>query len=473
MLTQGAMLVERYVVIEMHGQGGTATVYRAMDVQENRMVALKHLLLPGNLHAEERDLRIRRFQNEATILGLLDHPHVLRFYELVEDGDEYYMILEFLEATSLDALAPALRHQPGQLLQLLDQLAEALEYLHARGVIHLDIKPENVMVINRSEIKLLDFGIARVEGMETPTSGNALVGTVGFMSPEQLKNSRLTQAQSDIYSLGVLMYHCFTGRLPYEADNPGMAMLMIMNQEPLPPVQLNPLIGEDLNQLILTCMHKQPQHRFSSCRQLRQLMRVLMQRVFASHLPPNTAAQAILPRIRMFKEFSFFQAVQTLVEKQGSGQCLIWTAFDEGSVWLQNGNILMADIKNKRLDLMQAFFDITCWESGNFIYIPNAALPQGPTIRQNAYDVLQQGYEYNRRYQILWEHYQENDLPEIIVMPGSGDQLSEAGWMMLELIDGNHCIGQLQNFLPYARLEILETLQNLEDRQFIFVERTR
>lgn len=471
-ITKGMAIAQRYAILDEFGQGGTATVYQAMDLHNNQLVALKHLNLPPTLNATDRELRIERFRNEATVMALLDHPHVMGFHEMLEVDGEYFMVLEFLNGTGLDQLAPQLRFQPGKLLELVDQLADALEHIHARGIVHLDIKPENILVVNQGQtVKLLDFGIARIEGMETPVSSHALVGTIGYMSPEQLQNSKLTQAQSDIYSLGVMMYEIFTGGLPYQAENHGMAILMIMNHEPPPPVQLNPLIGEDLNQLILTCMHKEFQHRFTNCRQLRQLLQIVHQRVFATGQPP---VHAVLPRIRMFKDFGFAQGVQKLVQNNASGQLMVWTSFEEGNIWLQNGQILMADIKNKSLEPTQTVLDILCWESGNFIYIPNAHLPEGHgVIHSNASDLLTQAYEHGRLHQILWDMYRETDIPEVIQMPGSGENLPETAWMLLEFIDGHHCVGQMHANVPYTRIQVMEALQNMEDRQFLFIERMR
>jgi len=474
-ISKGMTFAERYVVIEERGQGGMATVFQALDIQKNQLVALKVLMLPAQLPEADRDLRIQRFQNEATIMSLLDHPHITGFQELIEQDGHYYMVLEWLEGQELTDLAPTLRHTPGKLLKLLDQVADALEYIHARGMIHLDLKPENIMVVdNGQHVKLLDFGIARIEGMETEVSRHALVGTVTYMSPEQLQNSKLTQAQSDIYSLGVVMYETLTGTKPHNADSHAAAMLMVLNHEAAPPLQLNPLIGPDLNDLILICMHKQPEHRFANCRQLRQLLRVLLQRVFYDNAPLDAALQSILPRIHLFADFGLYQALTKLVESQATGQCLIWNAYQEAGVWLQNGNILYADVKNKSLDPVQAFFDIVAWEAGNFIFIPRAKLPpETKIIRQNAYDLLREAYAYSQNYQILWDMYRKDDVPEIVLMPGAGDKLSEIMMYLLEVIDGQVPVGKLHAILPYDRMALLEALQAMDDRQFVFMDRVR
>lgn len=471
-LAPASTLAGRYAIVAAEGQGGSASVYRALDMQSHHEVAVKHLNI-DHLPPAEQANRIQRFQNEAHILTLLQHDYIMRIHDNLEIDQQYYMILEWLKGEAFDHYA--LRHQrhPEKILPLIIQLCEALEYIHARGIIHRDLKPENILVTSEGKIKLLDFGIARMQGMDLSNEQGALVGTVAYMSPEQLQNARLTHAQSDIYSLGILMYELFTGHLPFNANDPGSAILMVMNQTAVAPVQLNPLIGADLNHLILTCINKEPQHRFNSARQLQKLLSVLVQRVFYPGASPAGFAQTVLPAIRPFNDFGLLQGLESLVNSHASGQCLIWTTFEEGGIWLQNGNILHADVKNKKLSPEDAFLEIMSWRSGNIIYIPKSKMPSGGGIRQNAYKLLEQAEAHLRDYLILWEMYQKDDIPEIIVFPGMGEKLAEEVWALLEFLDGQTCVGQLISYLPYPRMQIMKALQNLEDRQFIFMDRKR
>ncbi len=471
-LAPASTLGERYAIVAEEGQGGSATVYRALDMQSHQEVAVKHLNI-DHLPAADQSHRIQRFQNEASILTLLQHEYIMRIHDNLEIEQQHYMTLEWLKGEPLDQFAARHQRHPEKILPLMLQLCEALEYIHARGIIHRDLKPENILVTPEGKIKVLDFGIARMQGMDLSNEQGALVGTVAYMSPEQLQNARLTHAQSDIYSLGILMYELFTGRLPFQASDHGSAILMVMNQKPVAPVQLNHLIGADLNHLILTCINKEPQHRFNSARQLQKLLNVLVQRVFYPGASPSGFAQAVLPAIRPFDDFGLLQGIEALVDKHANGQCLIWSTFEEGGIWLQNGNVLHADVKNKKMSAEEAFFEILSWQSGNLIYIPKSTMPTGGGIQKNSYKLLEQAEEYLRDYIILWEMYQKDDIPEITVFPGIGEKLSEEVWALLEFLDGQTCVGQLISYLPYPRMQIMKALQNLEDRQFLFMDRRR
>jgi serine/threonine protein kinase len=472
MLQQGMTFSERYVLLDPKGQGGMATIFRALDLHTNQMVALKHLNLPAHLSAEEQERRISLFEAEAQILGLLDHEHIMKMHEYIVENGVHVMILELLEGQELGLFAQQNRLTIRQKLRLFEQLLEALEYIHGRGIIHCDLKPENMMVIGSGQLKLLDFGIARIEGYETPSARDALVGTLAYMAPEQIQNSRISHPQSDIYALGVVMFELLTGRLPFSGDNPGMAMLVILNEDPPSPEQLVPQIGEDLAHLILTCLHKRPQHRFLNCRQLHQLLHVITERSFPESAPDGPPTRSYLPKIKNFENFELIYDISALIDAQASGQVILWNTFNEGSIWLNQGQILHADLKNKNFTPLIAFCNLVTWESGSSLFVPRQAPGSAPITPQGE-ALLSAARKYLNEFRDYWEIYQTVDIPEVVVQPGPSTRLTEAAQALIETIDGRLCMGQLFDILPQDRVEILKGLKSLEDRQFIFVDRIR
>lgn len=474
-LQPGTTFTERYVILEQKGQGGMATIFKAMDLLNNQFVAVKHLNLPFHLSPEERQTRIERFEAEAEILGLLEHPHIMSLHEYIVQDGQHVMILELMEGWDFKSFVknqkPSLRQQ----LQLFDQLADALEYIHARGIVHCDLKPENVMITPDFQLKLFDFGIARIEGIEIPASREALVGTLHYMSPEQLKNSRITHYQIDIYALGVVMYELLTGQLPFEADNPGATMLLILHQAPHSPVNIRPELGDDLSMLIETCLQKRTEHRFKHCRQFRQLLKIVLEREFPEHQPNGPAMQRLLPVIQHFSNFELIEHLEKLIGNKASGNALIWNDFQEASLWLDHGEIRYLDIKNIKCEPLTGFFSLVCLESGNLLFISRQAPAIQPLAMPQGAQLLHQAREYLRRFLELWEFYQGTDVPEIILPPTPAQisKLPQAAQMLLECIDGKLCIAQLQALSCYDHYTLLEGLKALEDRQIIFVDRIR
>ena len=467
-----APIAGRYAVLEQVGQGGTATVFQALDMQTHQKVVLKHLNLSPQLDPATRQSRIQSFRNECQILQLLDHPHILKVLDILEGDDQFCMVTEWVDGVTLDAYMRVNPPMPGPVLNMIDQVCDGLEYMHARGVVHRDIKPENIMITSSGQIKILDFGLARIGGSAFEDQEASMAGTVAYMAPELLKNKQLTEFQSDIYALGITLYELLTGRVPYEGSDPGSAIFAIMNSEAPPPLQFNPMIGPDLNHLVMTCIHKQPQHRFANCRQLRQLLRVLSSRVFYEGADPMLAMNSVLPPIQTFDRFELVDELHNFVHSHESGQLLVWNACEEGGIWLQNGNILHADIKNKNLDGMETLFTILSWESGNFLHIPTAQVGH-TSIKQNAFKVIEDADAYLAEYKLLWEMYQDVDCLELIMQPGKGDPLSEAVLLVLNHLEHENNIGALAAELPLSRKDLLEAIKSLDDRRFIFVDRTR
>ncbi|PIQ25182.1 hypothetical protein COW36_23015 [bacterium (Candidatus Blackallbacteria) CG17_big_fil_post_rev_8_21_14_2_50_48_46] len=474
-LSPGFEIAGRYVLIEEVGQGATATVFRAMEIETGRILAIKHLTLLPSMAPADYEMRILRFRNEALTMQLLNHPHIMSVYDYLEIENDYFMVVEYLQGLSLKEYVE--RHSPSQreILLWIDQLLDALEYSHSKHIIHRDIKPDNLMIIMGKQVKLLDFGIAKIEGQNQLTTDGSMLGTLAYMSPEQIQNSRLITAQSDIYSVGVLMYEVFTGQMPFNATNPGTAVLEIFSRDAVPPMKLNPRIGPDLNQLILTCMQKFPQHRFASCRQFSQMLQVVLQQAYAEgQKPPSVSSPAVLPRIRMFEQFRLIQAIERLIEAKVDGQCLVWNAWQQASIGFTQGLIRYVDIKNKHLGGDLLLMDILAWESGNFCFIPGLeALGSGQHMELEQKVLLADAHAYLKDVEGFWSNYQDMDIPEIIMEPARGDQFSAPALALLGWVDGQRCLGQIFAHMPHDRLSVIWGLRELEDRHYLFLDRQR
>ena len=237
-----------------------AVVYKAEDAILGRTVALKTL---RKRYAEELAFQ-RRFKQEARAMASLDHPRILRVYDISQEGDAPFIVAECIEGEDVGSrLATEGRMEVSSALWIIEQLLEALSYAHARGIIHRDVKPSNVMLTGDT-IKVADFGIARIveETRDEETEAGEVIGSARYMSPEQLMGRRATP-RSDVYSVGILLYHLLTGEPPFSGDTKSVARQQL-HREPLPPRRMNRKIPAQLEAVILRALSKDPSERFPS-----------------------------------------------------------------------------------------------------------------------------------------------------------------------------------------------------------------
>lgn len=239
-------------------------VYEAIDPSINRRIALKELSIPPNLTAIQRRERVERFLREGRAAGKLAHPNIVTIYEVGKDGDRYFIAMEFLEGQNLRETL-----QAGGALSIRDavnyttQLCVALSYAHQNGIIHRDIKPDNVQILPGGHVKLTDFGIARMLGESSITQDGQVFGTPSYMSPEQVAGREMDQ-RSDIFSLGVMLYEMIAGKKPFTGDSVVTITYNIVNTEATPPPGAPPyLVG-----IIRKAMAKDPNIRYSSIEEL-------------------------------------------------------------------------------------------------------------------------------------------------------------------------------------------------------------
>ncbi|MFN7210431.1 MAG: protein kinase domain-containing protein, partial [Aggregatilineales bacterium] len=246
------------------GKGGMASVYRAYQASVDRYVAIK-VMTPEIANDPSF---VERFQREARIIAKLEHPHILPIIDFGESGGIYYIVMRYMDGGSLDDRMRQRRLAPQEIAHYLDQMASALDYAHQAGVIHRDLKPNNVLLDRANNCYLTDFGIARIEGAERKlTATGSVMGTPAYMSPEQAMG-RTVDGRSDIYTLGVMLYEMVTGKLPFTADT--TAALIFQHVYELPPSarQIDPSLPEGIDALFNRALAKQPDLRHQTAEAL-------------------------------------------------------------------------------------------------------------------------------------------------------------------------------------------------------------
>lgn len=260
----GMKLDGRYEIVELIGVGGMADVYRAKDIMENRVVAVK--ILKSEFSAS--DEFVRRFRNESKAIAVLSHPNIVKIFDVGYENDMQYIVMEHIDGITLKEYI----EQQGLLkwrdcVHFTIQILRALQLAHDRGIVHRDIKPHNVMLMSDGSIKVMDFGIARFSRQNSNTLSEKTMGSVHYVSPEQARGAR-TDEKSDIYSVGVMMYEMLTGRKPFDGETPVSVALKHMNEEPVAPSTYVTSMYKGLEEIILHAMEKDTSKRYQSASEM-------------------------------------------------------------------------------------------------------------------------------------------------------------------------------------------------------------
>ena len=256
----GKVLDGRYKILEVLGVGGMAFVLKAEDLMMNRVVAIK--ILNDQYNGDEQ--AETRFINESKAVAMLSHKNIVSVYDVAIYPDMKYIVMEYLDGITLKEYLDKKGALPWKEACIyIGQVLRALEHAHSKGVIHRDIKPQNIILQKNGEIKVTDFGIAKLPNDSSLTTTEKAIGTVYYISPEQASGKE-TSFSSDIYSVGVMLYEALTGRLPFVAESPVTIALMQINDQPTPPKEINDQIPLGVSQIVMKAMQKDTAARFAT-----------------------------------------------------------------------------------------------------------------------------------------------------------------------------------------------------------------
>ncbi len=262
----GRILDSRYELVEFIGKGGMALVYRAIDRRTGHSVAVKILRPEYNQDAEFSS----RFEREATAASRMSHHNIVNLLDVGQDGDIRYLVMEYVNGQTLkDVIRQKGALSPQVAAQIGIRILSALQHAHNNGIIHRDIKPQNILMDAEGHIKVADFGIARVAGANTISTDDSVMGSVHYFSPEQAKNENVTFA-SDLYSVGVCLYEMMTGQPPFDGETPVSVALQHINAVPRPMRELKPDIPPSMERVVQKAMEKRPEKRYQNALEMAQ-----------------------------------------------------------------------------------------------------------------------------------------------------------------------------------------------------------
>jgi serine/threonine-protein kinase len=259
-MTMIGRTISHYAILDKLGEGGMGVVYKARDVKLNRLVALK--FMPGQAQLNEEDRQ--RFLQEAQSAALLNHPNVCTIHDIRDEGDDRFIVMEFVDGRTLRSMvygAPGQKLDEVTTIGIAVQIGDALAEAHRHGIVHRDVKADNIMVNARGHVKVMDFGLAKLKGSMKLTRDSSTLGTLAYMAPEQLRAEEV-DARSDIFSYGVLLFEMLTGRMPFRGEHEAAMMYTIMNEAPEPVSKYSPDVSPDVERIIERALEKDPADRY-------------------------------------------------------------------------------------------------------------------------------------------------------------------------------------------------------------------
>ena len=286
--------ISHYRILEHLGSGGMGIVYKAEDTNLKRTVALKFLPHGLETHEPER----ARFQQEAQAAATLNHPNICTIYDITEAEGQQFIAMEYVEGSTLKEKIPALGSRLSEIINYGIQIGEALQEAHSKGVVHRDIKTENIMVNTKNQVKVMDFGLAKLKGSLKLTKASSTVGTLAYMAPEQIEGGQV-DARSDLFSFGVVLYEMLTGHFPFRGEHEAAMVYSIINEEPDPIQKYRTDVPSELLHIINRALEKDPEDRYQSAHDMLIDLRRLKKESTRVIRPVPGAASGVGPATEM------------------------------------------------------------------------------------------------------------------------------------------------------------------------------
>jgi serine/threonine protein kinase len=281
--------ISHYKILEKLGEGGMGVVYKAHDTKLDRLVALK--FLPQQITVSEEDKA--RFLQEARAASAVMHPNVCVIYDIAEHDKQQFIVMEYVDGKTLRQIVPVEKTQMA--IDYAIQIGEALQEAHSKGIVHRDIKTDNIMVNTKNQIKVMDFGLAKLKGSLKLTKTSSTVGTLAYMAPEQIQGGAV-DARSDIFSFGVVLYEMLTGHMPFRGEHEAAMVYSIVNEEPTPIQKYLPDISSELVHILNRALEKDPENRYQFVHEMViDLRRLRKETSRVSRIPATEAAQFSQP----------------------------------------------------------------------------------------------------------------------------------------------------------------------------------
>ena len=375
----GTALNGRYLLLSIIGSGGMAVVFSAYDQVAGKTVAVKML------HEETAPTFRNQFISEANALSQIQHPGVVKLYEASLDKSPYFFVMEYVEGITLREYISRRKILPhSEVIEFSLQILSALSHIHSKGIVHCDIKPDNVILMKNGRIKLTDFGIARMPGVIPDLPPDRAVGTVYYVSPEQAEGKVLDH-RSDLYSLGIMIYQMSSGKLPFMSNDIDKVALMQSSAPPKRPRSINPEISKGLEQIILKAISKKPYMRFKDAAQMRHYLELLKKNpsaVFRLTERPYAAASAAPTRFHSHNAYAILAGVCAAFALTAAISLpfiykSLFSSADRGIV-----NIVVPDLKGDTLDEVAKKLDEDLYDI-EIIYDYNSNRAPGKIISQS------------------------------------------------------------------------------------------